>query len=75
MSELTDQVSVSIDALMQEFEIITHNLANVSTVGYKRFCNSFSQALESQEGSMADSFESTPLEYCSGPGRANHGTI
>ena len=62
MSELTDQVSVSIDALMQEFEIITHNLANVSTVGYKRFCNSFSQALQSQEGSMADSFESTPID-------------
>jgi flagellar basal-body rod protein FlgF len=62
MSEITDQVSVSIDALMQEFEIITHNLANVSTVGYKRFSNSFSQALQSQDGSMADSFESTPIE-------------
>ncbi len=62
MSELTDQVGTSIDALTQEFEIITHNLANVSTVGYKRFCNSFSQALQSQEGSMAGSFESTPID-------------
>ena len=48
MSEVIDQVSPSIDALMQEFYIITHNLANVSTVGYKRRCNAFSRVLEAQ---------------------------
>jgi len=48
MSELIDQVSPSIDALMQEFYIITHNLANVGTVGYKRRCNAFSRSLEAQ---------------------------
>jgi len=46
MSEITSQVSSSIEALTREFEIVTHNLANVSTVGYKRRCNAFSESLE-----------------------------
>jgi flagellar basal-body rod protein FlgF len=49
VSEITDQVSSSIDALTKEFEIITHNLANVSTVGFKRRSNAFSQYFEAQE--------------------------
>jgi flagellar basal body rod protein FlgG len=49
MSEITDQVSSSIDALTKEFEIIAHNLANVSTAGFKRRCNAFSQYLDAQE--------------------------
>jgi len=49
MSELTDQVSSSIDALTKEFEIISHNLANVSTSGFKRRCNAFSQYIETSE--------------------------
>jgi len=48
MSAITDQVSTSIDALTQEFNVIAHNLANVSTVGFKRRCNAFSQSLEAQ---------------------------
>ncbi len=48
MAELIDQVSPSIEALMQEFHVITHNLANVSTVGYKRRCNAFTKSLEAQ---------------------------
>lgn len=48
MSLITDQVSTSIDALTKEYEIITHNLANASTVGYKRRCNAFSKVLETQ---------------------------
>jgi flagellar basal body rod protein FlgG len=48
MSAITDQVSTTIDALTQEFNIIAHNLANVSTVGFKRRCNAFSKALEAQ---------------------------
>jgi flagellar basal-body rod protein FlgF len=48
MSEITSQVSSSIDALMKEYEIITHNLANVSTAGFKRRCNAFSKALDEQ---------------------------
>lgn len=42
------QISASTDALMREFDIIAHNLANVSTVGYKRMCNAFSKSLEAQ---------------------------
>jgi len=49
MSEIMPQVSSSINALMREFETITHNLANVSTVGYKRRCNAFSKSLEAQK--------------------------
>jgi len=49
MSAITDQVSTSIDALTKEFNIIAHNLANVSTVGFKRRCNAFSQSLDAQD--------------------------
>lgn len=49
MTDAVTQISSSTDALMQEFNIITHNLANVSTVGYKRICNAFTQALEAQQ--------------------------
>ena len=48
MSEVTTQVSSSIDALMREFDIIAHNLAIVNTNGYKRKCNAFSKSLEAQ---------------------------
>ena len=49
MSLITEQVSTSIDALTREFNIIAHNLANVSTVGYKRQCNAFSKSLGIQD--------------------------
>jgi len=48
MADITTQVSVCIDALTREFDTIAHNLANVSTVGYKRRCNAFSKSLEAQ---------------------------
>ena len=51
MSEIMPQVSSSLNALMQEYETITNNLANVSTAGYKRRCNAFSKSLQ---GQMAD---------------------
>jgi flagellar basal-body rod protein FlgF len=44
------QLTTSIDALTQELEIITHNLANASTAGFKRRCNAFTKALDTQEG-------------------------
>jgi flagellar basal body rod protein FlgG len=49
MSEVTELIGNSLDALTQEYEIITHNLANSSTAGYKRRCNAFSRVLDSQE--------------------------
>jgi flagellar basal body rod protein FlgG len=48
MADITIQVSTTIDALTREFNTIAHNLANVSTVGYKRRCNAFSKSLEAQ---------------------------
>ena len=54
MSETTEQVSASIDALTREFEIVTHNLANASTVGYKRRCNAFARALDAQSTGTED---------------------
>jgi flagellar basal body rod protein FlgG len=50
MTEAATQLSSSIDALTRELEIITHNLANSSTVGFKRRCNAFSKALDKQQG-------------------------
>ena len=46
MSELTEQIGSSMDSLMKEYEIITNNMANVSTVGFKRRSNAFSKVLD-----------------------------
>jgi len=48
MAEITSQISSTIDGLTQEFNIIAHNLANVSTAGYKRKCSTFSKSLMAQ---------------------------
>ncbi|MHC4508253.1 MAG: flagellar hook-basal body protein [Planctomycetota bacterium] len=49
MASIIEQVSTSIDALTREFDVIAHNLANVSTTGFKRRCNAFSKSLEAQD--------------------------
>ena len=59
MSAITEQISSSIDTLTREFDIIAHNLANVSTTGYKRRCNAFSKSLEKQKGFAPDNNDST----------------
>ena len=48
MPGIADQIGASIDSLTQEFELITNNLANVNSAGYKRNCNYFSRVLQSQ---------------------------
>ena len=48
MTELGTDISANLSALTREFEVIAHNMANVSTAGFKRRCNSFTQALEAQ---------------------------
>ena len=53
MTDVGAQVATTLNALMNEFDIITHNLANVSTAGYKRRCSSFSAALAAQTGDGA----------------------
>ena len=48
MAEITSEISSTIDGLTREFSIIAHNLANVSTAGYKRKCSTFSKSLIDQ---------------------------
>ena len=50
MTSSASQISASVDALEKEFDIIAHNMANVSTVGFKRRCNSFTKAMAAQGG-------------------------
>jgi flagellar basal-body rod protein FlgF len=48
VADITAEVSASLDSLTREFDIIAHNMANVSTAGFKRRCNSFTHALAIQ---------------------------
>ena len=48
MIDLTEQLSSKLNGLTREFEIIAHNMANASTTGFKRKCNTFSQSLAAQ---------------------------
>ncbi len=45
MSDIMTQLDSTVDGLTREFNIIAHNLANVSTAGYKRRSNAFSNSL------------------------------
>jgi flagellar basal body rod protein FlgG len=45
MSEIASQVGSAVNGLAREYNIIVHNLANVSTDGYKRRSNTFSKTL------------------------------
>jgi len=49
MAGLASEVSTSIADLTREFETITHNLANVGTIGFKRKSNAFSLSLDPQQ--------------------------
>lgn len=52
MSDIKTQVSSTINGLTREFDLIAHNLANVSTPGFKRRYNHFSNALIAQENAL-----------------------
>ncbi|MHC4842618.1 MAG: flagellar hook-basal body protein [Planctomycetota bacterium] len=54
MSDASIETSSSISSLVEEFGIITHNLANVSTTGYKRRCTAFSKALEAAQSNQPE---------------------
>ncbi len=49
MSDIKGLIQASTGSLTKEFNIITNNLSNVSTAGYKRRCNSFSKVLAAQQ--------------------------
>ncbi len=46
MAEVRETTAASVNSLMQEYSTIANNLANVSTAGYKRRVNTFSQVLD-----------------------------
>jgi flagellar basal-body rod protein FlgF len=48
MAEIAANVKTSITGLSREFDLIAHNLANVSTPGFKRRVNDFSKTLVDQ---------------------------
>ena len=52
MTDIGAQIGASLDTLSKEFDIIAHNMANVSTTGFKRRCNSFTQVLAAQEAAQ-----------------------
>jgi len=72
MTDIAAQVSASLDALTTEFDTIAHNLANVSTVGYKRRCHGFAEALASQGGDAStgeidvESSSATSIDFSQG---------
>jgi len=49
MSGVTAQAGANLNALVRELDLIANNVANVSTVGFKRRVNSFSKVLEVQQ--------------------------
>lgn len=53
MPDTISQISSSVSSLTEQFDIIAHNLANVSTAGYKRRCTVFSELLDSQAQNSA----------------------
>ena len=69
MTDIGTQVTASLDALTKEFDIVAHNLANASTAGFKRRCNAFTRALESQAGTQDEGSgqeEQTALDFSQG---------
>jgi len=59
VTDIGAQVGASLDALTREFDIVAHNMANVSTVGFKRRCNSFTKVLAAQEDAQDQSGSET----------------
>ncbi len=51
MVNAAGQLGSSVDALVKEYETISHNLANINTAGYKRKVNAFTRELMNK---MAD---------------------
>ncbi len=66
MADVTTQVSASLKALTREFDIIAHNLANVSTTGYKRRCSTFSSVLADQGGGEETGGAASSLDFAQG---------
>jgi flagellar basal-body rod protein FlgF len=70
MADTVAQISASVDALERQFDVIAHNMANVSTAGFKRRCNNFTQAIAAQyaglEGAIDAELSQSPLDFSQG---------
>lgn len=66
MADTGAQVRASLKALTREFDIITHNLANVSTTAYKRRCNAFSGVLAEQVGADETGAGASAIDFSQG---------
>jgi flagellar basal-body rod protein FlgF len=62
MASDINTISASLDALDQQYESITSNIANASLVGYKRHLSRFEQTLQSQSGMSVTS----PIDFSQG---------
>ena len=49
MADIKAQITASQNLLMQDFDIIAHNLANANTPGFKRRTSAFATALQAQK--------------------------
>jgi flagellar basal body rod protein FlgG len=61
MPDISSKIGPSVNQLTREFDIIAHNLANVSTVGYKRRCNIFSQLLDQKTDTKTETGDNSNL--------------
>lgn len=62
MSDMSAQISSAVSGLSRELDIIANNLANISTVGYKRTCNTFSKMLSAQASQQGNETAEAELE-------------
>ena len=62
MTEPISPIASSLQALTQRYEAITENLANVSTVGFKRVRTTFRQTLADQTAAIGNDVPSAGIE-------------
>jgi flagellar basal-body rod protein FlgF len=66
VTDVAAQVSASTEGLTREFDTIAHNLANVSTTGYKRRVSSFAGAMADQEGGDDQQTTTSSIDFTQG---------
>ncbi len=70
MADTVAQIGASVGALERQLDTIAHNMANVSTAGFKRRCNNFTQAIAAQyagvEGAIDAELSQSPLDFSQG---------
>jgi flagellar basal-body rod protein FlgF len=65
MADIKAQISASQNVLMQDFDIIAHNLANASTPGFKRRTSAFATALQAQREKQGTAAQNALMEKAS----------